>query len=78
MVSCCRCAVFPSRSADLRRTRSSQLSDRAMAANKEAEISQRPVTGEPLYVIFNLGMSTSFTTVDIADLVFPATMRIVR
>lgn len=49
-----------------------------MAANTEAEISQRPVTGEPLYVIFNLGMSTSFTTVDIDDLVFPATMRIVR
>lgn len=34
-----------------------QLQDTAMAANPEAQVSNRPVTGEPLYLIFNLGMS---------------------
>ncbi|BGP42589.1 hypothetical protein JCM10449v2_006601 [Rhodotorula kratochvilovae] len=52
------------------------LSDRAMAANDEAMVSNRSVTGEPLYTIFNLGLSDSFTTVDLENLIFPATMRV--
>ncbi|ORY69175.1 beta-glucan synthesis-associated [Leucosporidium creatinivorum] len=52
------------------------ISDTAMVANKDAKISQRPVTGEPMYVLFNLGMSTNFGTVNLTYLEFPATMRI--
>ena len=35
-----------------------QITDKAMAANAAAGISNRPVTGEPLYVLLNLGYAT--------------------
>ncbi|KAI5478155.1 glycoside hydrolase family 16 protein [Pseudohyphozyma bogoriensis] len=79
-----------------------RITDKAMAANEEAEVSGRPVCGyvasdvanlpcealtlhalsadvddrEPMSIIANLGMSTSFTTVDVDSLTFPAKMRI--
>lgn len=34
-----------------------QISDTAMAANAQAKVSNRVITGEPLYILFNLGMS---------------------
>ncbi|GAA5864260.1 hypothetical protein JCM8547_001311 [Rhodosporidiobolus lusitaniae] len=52
------------------------INDMAIAADEDAGISNRTVTGEPLYIIMNLGMSSSFQTVDIADLTFPAYMRV--
>ncbi|KAL8277275.1 hypothetical protein RQP46_010344 [Phenoliferia psychrophenolica] len=52
-----------------------KLSDTAMGANAAAEISARPVTNEPMSIIANLGLSTSFTTIS-KDLVYPAVMRI--
>ncbi|KAL8276891.1 hypothetical protein RQP46_010719 [Phenoliferia psychrophenolica] len=52
-----------------------RLSDTAMVANAAAEVGPRPIPGEPMSIIANLGLSTSFTTIS-ADLTFPATMRI--
>ncbi|GAA5973131.1 hypothetical protein JCM11641_006283 [Rhodosporidiobolus odoratus] len=52
------------------------MSDQAMAADPTIDVSNRTVTGEPLYTILNLGMSTSFTDVDVDGLTFPATMRV--
>lgn len=52
-----------------------KLGDAALGANAEAEIGPRPVTNEPMSIIANLGLSTSFTTIS-KDLVYPATMRI--
>nr|GAT60377.1 predicted protein [Mycena chlorophos] len=40
------------------------------------EISARPITSEPLYLLVNLGFSHSFSYIDFADLQFPAIMRI--
>lgn len=37
----------------------SQISDEAMQANKASNVSNRGVTGEPMYMLFNLGMSES-------------------
>lgn len=37
----------------------SQITDEAMQANKAANVSNRGVTGEPMYMLFNLGMSES-------------------
>ncbi|KAJ7059441.1 beta-glucan synthesis-associated protein-domain-containing protein [Mycena amicta] len=47
-----------------------------VGADAEAQISARPVTQEPLYILVNLGISPSFGFIDFAHLVFPATMRI--
>ncbi|KAF8213214.1 glycoside hydrolase family 16 protein [Mycena galopus ATCC 62051] len=52
------------------------LNQAGMAADTVVEIDQRPVPQEPLYIIANLGMSTNFGTVDLADLTFPAIMRV--
>jgi hypothetical protein len=48
-VSCCR---------DLTLLRP-QISDEAMQANTAANVSNRGVSGEPMYMLFNLGMSES-------------------
>ncbi|CAA7263155.1 unnamed protein product [Cyclocybe aegerita] len=40
------------------------------------QISARPVSQEPMYIIANLGMSTSFGAVDLTALAFPAHMKI--
>lgn len=40
------------------------------------QIGSRPVPQEPMYLIMNLGMSTSFGPVDLAHLPFPAHMRV--
>ncbi|KAJ7595546.1 beta-glucan synthesis-associated [Mycena floridula] len=49
----------------------------AMGPNPNTQIDQRPVPQEPMYIIANLGMSTSFGgTPDFDNLVFPAIMSI--
>ncbi|KAK4701471.1 beta-glucan synthesis-associated protein KRE6, partial [Phenoliferia sp. Uapishka_3] len=53
-----------------------KLSDTALVANEVANISQRDITGEPMSIIMNLGMSTSFTTVLYDELTYPGKMRI--
>lgn len=45
-------------------------------ADDRVEIGARPIPQEPLYIIANLGMSGNFGYVDIANIVFPAIMRI--
>ncbi|CEQ40473.1 SPOSA6832_02100 [Sporobolomyces salmonicolor] len=52
------------------------LHDIAMGPNAKANISNRVVTAEPMYAIFNLGMSENFGFVDFDNLVFPAKLRI--
>ncbi|KDQ55958.1 glycoside hydrolase family 16 protein [Jaapia argillacea MUCL 33604] len=52
------------------------LNAAGMAADTAVEISARPVPQEPMYIIVNLGMSTSFGRVDTAHIPFPATMSI--
>ncbi|KAH7912998.1 glycoside hydrolase family 16 protein [Hygrophoropsis aurantiaca] len=47
-----------------------------MAADDLTEISDRPVSQEPMYLIANLGMSNNFQVPDFTKLQFPATMRI--
>lgn len=53
-----------------------RISDTAMAANAESEVSNRVVTGEPMYILLNLGMSENFGKVDLTNLVFPAVLRV--
>ncbi|TFK48197.1 glycoside hydrolase family 16 protein [Heliocybe sulcata] len=49
----------------------------AMGADPITQISDRPVPQEPMYLIINLGMSTSFTGfVDTEHIPFPATMKV--
>ena len=43
-------------------------------ADSTAQISARIVPEEPMYIIFNLGMSPSFQAQDFAHLTFPAQM----
>ncbi|KAJ7054316.1 glycoside hydrolase family 16 protein [Mycena amicta] len=45
-------------------------------ADTATEISARPITQEPLYLIVNLGFSHSFSWIDFENLTFPATMRV--
>ncbi|GAA5891632.1 hypothetical protein JCM5296_005491 [Sporobolomyces johnsonii] len=52
------------------------LHDIAMGPNAKANVSNRVVTAEPMYAIFNLGMSENFGFVDFDNLVFPAKLRI--
>jgi hypothetical protein len=47
-----------------------------MAADSRVEISARPISQEPMYIIMNLGMSRNFGPVDLEHLTFPATMRV--
>ncbi|KIJ68201.1 glycoside hydrolase family 16 protein [Hydnomerulius pinastri MD-312] len=48
----------------------------AMVQDPLTQISDRPVSQEPMYLIANLGMSQNFEPPDFEDLVFPATMSI--
>ncbi|RDX55786.1 glycoside hydrolase family 16 protein [Lentinus brumalis] len=47
-----------------------------MGPDTVAEISDRPVPQEPLYLIMNLGISEQFGFVDYDNLVFPTAMRV--
>ncbi|TFY54535.1 hypothetical protein EVJ58_g8808 [Rhodofomes roseus] len=47
-----------------------------MEADPRVNISQRPVPQEPMYLIMNLGMSYSFTQVDLANIPFPVHLRV--
>ncbi|KAH9833744.1 glycoside hydrolase family 16 protein [Rhodofomes roseus] len=47
-----------------------------MNADPGVNISQRPVPQEPMYLIMNLGMSYSFTQVDLANIPFPVHLRV--
>ncbi|KAI0041789.1 glycoside hydrolase family 16 protein [Auriscalpium vulgare] len=52
------------------------LMESGMGADTAVEIGPRPIPQEPLYIIMNLGMSTSFGAVDTAHLTFPSVMRV--
>ncbi|GAA5891636.1 hypothetical protein JCM5296_005492 [Sporobolomyces johnsonii] len=52
------------------------LHDIAMGPNAQANVSNRVVTDEPMYTIFNLGLSENFAYVDFTKLTFPSYMRI--
>ena len=45
-----------------------------IGADSTAQISARIVPEEPMYIIFNLGMSPSFQAQDFAHLTFPVQM----
>ncbi|KZT06000.1 glycoside hydrolase family 16 protein [Laetiporus sulphureus 93-53] len=47
-----------------------------MSTDSVVNISSRPVSQEPMYLIMNLGMSENFGYVDLDQLPFPATMRV--
>ncbi|KAH9927250.1 beta-glucan synthesis-associated [Fomitopsis serialis] len=47
-----------------------------LAADSRVEISARPVSQEPMYVIMNLGMSHNFGDVDLAAIPFPVHLRV--
>ncbi|KXN90601.1 Beta-glucan synthesis-associated protein KRE6 [Leucoagaricus sp. SymC.cos] len=47
-----------------------------LGADPLVQIGNRPVPQEPMYLIMNLGMSTNFGPVDLANLPFPAHMRV--
>ncbi|KAN0121672.1 beta-glucan synthesis-associated protein [Russula decolorans] len=48
----------------------------AMGADSTVEIGERPIPQEPMYIIFNLGMSPNFGKIDFEHLTFPTTMRV--
>ncbi|KAH6913815.1 glycoside hydrolase family 16 protein [Coprinopsis sp. MPI-PUGE-AT-0042] len=52
------------------------LREPGVGPNPTVQISARPVSQEPMYIIMNLGMSTSFSPVDLAHLPFPAQMKV--
>ncbi|GAA5823315.1 hypothetical protein JCM11251_007563 [Rhodosporidiobolus azoricus] len=52
------------------------LTAAAMAPNNQSQVSQRPISQEPHYVILNLGISDSFQNIDYRNLKFPAVMKI--
>ncbi|KAJ7611703.1 glycoside hydrolase family 16 protein [Roridomyces roridus] len=52
------------------------LSPDTIGPDSDAEISARLITEEPMYIIFNLGMSPSFQHQDFKHMVFPAEMQI--
>ncbi|PWN50880.1 concanavalin A-like lectin/glucanase, partial [Violaceomyces palustris] len=51
-----------------------KLNSLALGPNPATEIGQRPIPQEPMYIILNLGISSSFTYVNWRRLQFPATM----
>ncbi|KAE9400314.1 glycoside hydrolase family 16 protein [Gymnopus androsaceus JB14] len=52
------------------------LNAAGVGADSITNISARPITSEPMYLIANLGISSSFAILDLTDLVFPAVMRV--
>lgn len=51
-----------------------KLNSKALGPDPATEISQRPIPYEPMYILLNLGISASFTTIDWNRLNWPATM----
>ncbi|CBQ70249.1 probable KRE6-glucan synthase subunit [Sporisorium reilianum SRZ2] len=51
-----------------------RLNSKALGPDAGTQIGQRPVPYEPMYILLNLGISASFTTVDWRHLTWPATM----
>ncbi|KAM6498438.1 beta-glucan synthesis-associated protein [Amanita muscaria] len=47
-----------------------------VAPDPIAQISARPISFEPMYIIINLGISPFFGTIDFAHLTFPTTMKV--
>jgi len=47
-----------------------------MAADPRVNIGPRPIPQEPMYILFNLGLSEQFGFVDLEHLTFPATMSV--
>ncbi|KAF9531629.1 beta-glucan synthesis-associated [Crepidotus variabilis] len=47
-----------------------------MGADADVQVSARPVSEEPMYIIANLGLSEGFSEIDTAHLTFPAIMKI--
>lgn len=45
-------------------------------ADPVTQVSQRLISQEPMSIIMNLGMSSSFQTLDLANLPFPSKMRV--
>ncbi|KAI0722784.1 beta-glucan synthesis-associated [Earliella scabrosa] len=52
------------------------LNGPGMGPDPLVEIQERPVPGEPMYIIMNLGMSFNFGPVDLEHLPFPVHMRV--
>ncbi|GAC98949.1 glycoside hydrolase [Pseudozyma hubeiensis SY62] len=51
-----------------------QLNSKALGPDAGTQIGQRPIPYEPMYILLNLGISSSFTTVDWKHLNWPAQM----
>ncbi|KAK4702195.1 beta-glucan synthesis-associated protein KRE6, partial [Phenoliferia sp. Uapishka_3] len=51
-----------------------QITSASVGPNAPAQIGQRLISEEPMYIILNLGLSSSFQTINYADLTFPAHM----
>lgn len=51
-----------------------RLNSKALAPDAGTQIGARPIPYEPMYILLNLGISSSFTTVDWRHLAWPATM----
>ncbi|KAJ4490971.1 glycoside hydrolase family 16 protein [Lentinula aciculospora] len=47
-----------------------------VGADPTTNISARPISQEPMYLVANLGLSSSFSFLDFENLVFPAVMRV--
>jgi len=47
-----------------------------MAADPLVEVNDRPITGEPMYIIANVALANQFVPLDTAHLKFPTKMRI--
>jgi beta-glucanase (GH16 family) len=52
------------------------LNAAGMAADPTVQISARPVSQEPMYIIANLGMSNNFGNVDLGHLPFPVHLQV--
>ncbi|KAF7974658.1 hypothetical protein HWV62_11544 [Athelia sp. TMB] len=52
------------------------LNQGGMGANQDARVGSRPIPQEPMYILMNLGQSTSFGTVDTKDMPYPVTMKV--
>ncbi|SNX82220.1 probable KRE6 - glucan synthase subunit [Melanopsichium pennsylvanicum] len=51
-----------------------RLNSKALGPDAGTQVSQRPIPYEPMYILLNLGISASFTTVDWKHLQWPAQM----
>ncbi|KAH8824012.1 glycoside hydrolase family 16 protein [Flagelloscypha sp. PMI_526] len=53
-----------------------RLNAGGMAADPIVGIAARPIPQEPMYILFNLGLSEGFGAIDFANLVFPTSMKV--